>query len=99
VVCLQCDGSKPSSTTSSITLPELSESELKLLNNGEIIQGQKRDGSAGTGWVVMDVDACPHRVFSSLVDFERCYQTNGVAALVFLMVLYYSNLLNLVTRR
>jgi len=66
---LEGDSKKPSSI-SSITLPELSENELKLLNNGEIIQGQKRDGSAGSGWVVMDVDACPHLVFSSLVDFD-----------------------------
>lgn len=72
IACLrqQGDGTKTSSI-SSITLPELSENELKLLSNGEIIQGQKRDGSAGSGWVVMDVDACPHLVFSSLVDFDR----------------------------
>ena len=61
----------PLTPSSAVKLPELSANELKLLNSGETIQGQKRDGSAGIGWVVLDVEACPHLVFSSLLDFDR----------------------------
>mmetsp|Transcript_3296 Transcript_3296/g.5135 ORF Transcript_3296/g.5135 Transcript_3296/m.5135 type:complete len:265 (+) Transcript_3296:198-992(+) len=54
----------------SLDLPKLTASDLAMLQAGERVQKQRRNGRAGTGWVVVDVDAAPDVVFEGLSAFD-----------------------------
>lgn len=68
-------------STNSLNLPILNEEDIKLLDNGEHIQKQLRDGRSGTGWVVVSVDSSPDLVFSKLADFMRLVIYNKIVDL------------------
>jgi hypothetical protein len=54
-----------------LNLPQLTAQELIGLAQGERVQKQTRDGRAGNGIVVVEVDANRDSVFNTLRDFEK----------------------------
>ena len=54
-----------------LKLPKLTSTEISRLASGERIQKQFREGRAGNGIVVVEVDANKENVFKTLKDFHR----------------------------
>ena len=54
-----------------IVLPNLTAQDKRILAGGEIIEKQYRNGSRGTGLVVVDIQYSPDAVFETLTQFAK----------------------------